>query len=531
MVLENFTGAEMIREKMYKQIQTFKRQGYSKKETAAGQGMDPKTVAKYYRMDERDFRSYRQQHMFRDKVLEGYEKDILEVYEKNEFAKLNMSSVYDYLEERYGALPANEQTLRNYINYLIQTDKLRLDERLRTYTKVPELPFGRQMQLDFGQYRCSSGLKLFIFSAGLSASRYKYVLFQDHPFKTTEIIHHLLDCFDYFGGVPEELVIDQDKLMVVSENAGDIIYTDDFKYFAEEQEIRMYVCRKEDPETKGKIENLIKYVKINFLSIRDFMNIDEANEGVLKWLKRRANGKISQATKQIPAILIEHERESLRPLGNSIFRKERLIGREERNVNEKDCISVNACAYQLPSKYRNKTVEVYITKQKLFVFDLYTGEEIVAYDLSLIPGKIISKREYRREKEKTVQELKEHVINIFAGENWKRFTARNFKAFPRYVRDQCIEAKKYFLAKDIDIFILDRALEYCLENNTLSFANLNDTYAYFKREHERPKELLLEEAMEDLVREYQGGHEPLHIKKRDLSVYKEIISNREKAIT
>jgi len=472
-------------------------------------------------MDEKDFRFYRQQHMFRDKALEEYEKDILEVYETNEFKRLNMSSVYDYLEERYGELPANEQTLRNYINYLSQTDKLRLDERLRTYTKVPELPFGQQMQLDFGQHRCYSGLRLFIFAAVLSASRYKYIIFQDHPFRTTEVIDHLLSCFDYFGGVPEELVIDQDRLMVVSENAGDIIYTDDFKYFIEEQEIRMYVCRKDDPETKGKIENLIKYVKCNFLSIRDFMSIEGANTGVFKWLRRRANGKISQATKQIPAILIANEREHLRPVRNSIFRKGSLIGREKRNVNEKDCISVNACGYQLPSKYRNKTIEVYVTKHKVFVFDIYTGEEIVEYDLSLIPGKIISKREYRRENEKTLQELKGHVIHMFVSENWKRFTKRNFQAFPRYIRDQCVEAKRYFEVKDIDIFILNRALEYCLENNTPSFANLNDTYAYFKQEHERED---LE--IPTLSLDYQGGHKPLRVTARDVSVYKEIIGSR-----
>jgi len=475
----------MIRKKMYKQIQTFKGRGYSKGKISAVLGLDPKTVAKYYHMDERDFRYYRQQHMFRDKVLEEYEKDILEVYETNEFKRLNMSFVYDYLEERYGRLPANEQSLRNYIDYLIQTEKLRLDEKLRIYTKVPELPFGQQMQLDFGQYRCHSGLKLFIFAAVLSASRYKYVIFQDHPFRTTEVIDHLLSCFSYFGGVPEELVIDQDRLLVVSENAGDIIYTDDFKYFIEEQELRMYVCRKDDPETKGKIENVIKYVKCNFFGIRDFKSLEEANTGVFKWLRRRANGKISQATKQIPAILIANEREHLRPVGNSIFRKGSLLGREKRNVNEKDCISVNACGYQLPSKYRNKTVEVYVTRHKLFVFDIYTGEEIVEYDLSLIPGQMITKREFRRENEKTLQELKDHVVNMFTGENWKRFTERNFQSFPRYIRDQCVEAKRYFEAKDIDTLILDRALEYCLENNTPSFAELNDTYAYFKREHER----------------------------------------------
>jgi len=511
----------MIREKMYKKIQDYKRQGYSKTEIITVLGKDPKTVAKYYALDERGFRSYRREHMFRDKTLERYGKDILEVYEKNEFAKLNMSSVYDYLEERYGQLPVNEQTLRNYISYLIQTDKLRLDERLRTYTKVPQLPFGKQMQLDFGQYRCRGGLKLFIFAAVLSASRYKYVVFQDHPFKTRQVIDHLLSCFSYFGGVPEELVIDQDRLMVVSENAGDIIYTDDFKYFIEEQEIGMYVCRKDDPETKGKIENVVKYVKRNFLSIRDFKSIEEASTSVFEWLKRRANGKISQATKKIPAILIANEREHLRPVGNSIFRKGSLIGREERDVSDKDRISVNACGYQLPSKYRNKTVEVYITKHKVFVFDIYTGEEIVEYDLSLIPGKDISKRAYRRGSEKNLQELKDHVVDMFIAENWKRFTAMNFKAFPRYIRDQCVEAKRYFEVKDIDIFILERALEYCLENNTPSFANLNDTYAYFKREHERD-----DPDIATLSLDYHSDHKPLSVTSRDLSVYKEIISSQ-----
>jgi len=297
-VLKNLTGEEMKKRKMYKQIQTFKRQGYSCNKIAMELEINPRTAAKYYKMDEEDFRVYRIEHLFRYRTFAEYERDILEVYAKNNFRKLNMSSVYDYLEERYGELSGKEKTLRNFISYLIQTDKLTLNKNIRTYTKVPELPFGKQMQLDFGQYTCRSGLKLFIFAAVLSASRYKYVIFQDHPFKTKEVIDHLLNCYDYFEGVPEEMVIDQDSLLVVSENAGDIIYTDDFRYFIEEQDIRMYVCRKSDPETKGKIENVIKYVKYNFFNTRDFLNIDEANKSVFKWLKRRANGKISQATKQ-----------------------------------------------------------------------------------------------------------------------------------------------------------------------------------------------------------------------------------------
>lgn len=509
----------MIKGKMYRQIQKFKRQGYQKGEIAAELRLDPKTISKYYRMSEKAFKSYHQDKLFRDKVLERYEGKILEIYERNEFKCLNMSSVYDYLEERYGSLEVNEQTLRNYIHYLISTNKLKLNDRLRTYTKVPELPFGRQMQLDFGQYRFKNGLKLYIFAAVLSASRYKYIIFQDHPFKTREVIEYLLVCFEYFGGVPEELVIDQDKLLVVSENAGDIIYTNDFKYFIEEQDLRMYVCRKSDPESKGKIENVVKYVKRNFLSIRDFTNVEEANISVLDWLKRRANGKISQATMQIPEVLIKNEREHLRPVQNSIFRKISQVGREERTVNEKDCISVNACGYQLPPKYRNKIVEIYMTRHKLFIFDIYSGKEIVEYDLSPIPGKTISRREYRRENETTLEELKARVSGMFDLNNWKRFMEINFRSFPRYIRDQCIEAEKYFKVNDIDKQILDASLDYCLENNTPSFSNLNDTYSYFKQENE-----IKDLEIHTPVLGYQGGHEPLNVTRRDLSVYKKIIS-------
>jgi len=83
-----------------------------------------------------------------------------------------------------------------------------------------------------------------MFAAIISASRYRYVAVQDHLFQTLEVIIRLLDCFAYIGGRPEELVIDQDRLMVVSENSGEIIFIKQFKSFVQEQELRMLVCRK-----------------------------------------------------------------------------------------------------------------------------------------------------------------------------------------------------------------------------------------------------------------------------------------------
>lgn len=517
----------MVKPKMYQQIQILKRKGYSKTEISRELNLNSRTTVKYFDMEENEFRRYQQEHMYRDKALDGYEKEILEVYAQNEFKSLNMSAVYDYLEEQHGHLPCNEQSLRNFINYLIDVGKLKLNETARTYSKVPELPFGQQMQLDFGQYQFRTGLKLYIFVAVLSASRYKYITFQAHPFQTTDVIGHLLDCFDFFGGIPAEMVIDQDKLLVVSENRGDIIFTKDFKYFIEEIGISMRVCRKADPESKGKVENSVKYVKRNFLDVRDFSSVEEANGGVLKWLKRRANGKISQATRQIPSLMIEKEREKLGPLVNSIFRKNFLIGREERSVDDKGRISIHASAYQLPGKYRNKMVEVYITPHRIFVFDPLSGKEIVSYNRSLIPGKLISKREYKRKTGQPAKALKSDVMKMFDDEEWKRFVEKNFKAFSRYVRDQCIEANRHFSDKEVDMVVLRQSLQYCLENDTLSFANLKDTYNHFDRETNRIPESGMprhEINFPNPNPDYRGVHQPLPVATRDVKGYQAMIA-------
>ena len=513
----------MIEKTMFKQVQAFRRQGYSKAAIVRAVELDPRTVAKYFSMEEEDYRAYRREHLFRDKAFDDMRSEVLEVYEANGFRRLQVSSVYDYLEEKYGALPGNEQTLRNYVAYLVQTESLHFDDGGRLYSKVPELPFGKQMQADFGRYRCRSGLALYIFAAVLSASRYKYVIFQGQPFRTLDVIRHLLECLEYFGGRPEELVIDQDRLMVVSENAGDIIYTEDFKDLIEEQEFRLYVCRAADPETKGKVENLVKFVKGNFLASRDFERVEEANAGVLAWLPRRANGKISQATKQIPAVLFEEERAALRPLRNSIFRKDSLLGREERIANDKALISVQASNYQLPPRYKNKTVEIYTTAEELFVFDVFTGKEIISYRLSLIPGQVVSTRSFRKEGETTVEELKAAVAGLFELEAWKRFVERNFRTFPRYARDQCLEAKRFFAEKEVDPALLERALAYCRENDTPSFSNLRDTYVHFERESRQPEPVSIVEI------EGLSQYQPLKVSQRSVSDYQE--AARERAVS
>ena len=472
----------MVKRAMYYEIKRLQKQGYGINRIKRELGIDKKTVRKYLKMDEAEYRQYHITMQDREKEFDALQDEIISLYKENDFLKLPAAAIYDYLEEKHGKLPANENSLRNYIRYLVLTGRLTLNERKRYYTKVADLPYGKQLQIDFGEKKNRRGGKYYIFAAVLSTSRFKYSALRERPFTAMDLILHLLDCFDYLGGIPQELVIDQDSVMVVDENAGEILYTREFGDFIHEMALSMRVCRKSDPESKGKIENFVKYIKYNFFALREFDTVIEANDSLLKWLERRANGKISQATKKIPGIEIVEERKYLKPLKNSIYRKDQTSAREERTVNDKCRITVDSCQYDIPEKYRNRTVEIYKTSERLFVFDPYSGTEIADYRLSLIPGQIIKNKAITREMGVTTRALKGEVMGYFVLESWREFLEANFSTFNRYVRDQCLEVRKYFKKQEVDIEMLDKAVRYCIENKTFSIANLNDSYQHFLKE-------------------------------------------------
>ena len=141
---------------MYQRIQKLKKKGYSKTEISLKLKIDPATVRKYYVMNPTKYNAYRQKCGARNKLFSYYLDEIKLIYELNDSKRLNMAAVYDYLEEKYLELPGNEQTLRNYIHYLVKNGEIKLSGNKRCYTKVDELPYGKQLQIDFGEYTTRS---------------------------------------------------------------------------------------------------------------------------------------------------------------------------------------------------------------------------------------------------------------------------------------------------------------------------------------------------------------------------------------
>jgi len=114
----------MVKKNIYRKICQLKKQGISKTKISQLLKLDIKTVRKYYHMSEESFIAYFNNLTVRTKRFDSYEKEILELYAANKGKRLNMSAVYDYLEEKHGDLPGSERTLANYIQYLIDTEKI-----------------------------------------------------------------------------------------------------------------------------------------------------------------------------------------------------------------------------------------------------------------------------------------------------------------------------------------------------------------------------------------------------------------------
>jgi len=83
--------------------------------------------------------------------------------------------------------------------------------------------------------------------------------------------------FEYIGGVPREVLFDNAKV-VVSERVGKIVrFNQDLLHYALSAGFTPQACWINDPESKGKVESQVKYVRRGFFYGRKFKDLDHLN--------------------------------------------------------------------------------------------------------------------------------------------------------------------------------------------------------------------------------------------------------------
>jgi len=186
-----------------------------------------------------------------------------------------------------------------------------------------ETEAGKQMQVDWGQMR--GGKKpLHAFVAVLGYSRALFVAITDNmKYATLEECHR--QAFDYFQGIPQEIWYDNMKTVVIERDAygeGKHRLNQSFYQFSKEIGFIPKLCKPYRPQTKGKVERMVRYVRDNFYrplatklsAIELTLDVETANIEIMVWLNNIANQRIHDTIKVKPADRLKEEQPYLQSL-------------------------------------------------------------------------------------------------------------------------------------------------------------------------------------------------------------------------
>jgi len=491
---------------MWYKVKELKSKGLNCVQVAHELGIHRQTVMKYDKMTLEEFQSSQSYEREFKYKLDIYEEEV-----KNELIRapyLSSRQIHDHLREHHSDFPAvSEKTVFNLVMRV--RDKYRIpktyEETFRPLEKLQETAPGVSMQADFGEYWMhrddTRRVKVYFFVAVMSYSRHKFVYFSKTPFTSDLAIYAHQLAFQFYGGKPREVIYDQDKVFIHSENYGDLVLTKAFQSFVSSEHFQCVFCRKSDPQSKGKVENVVKYVKYGFLRGREFTNIEMLNESVLRWLARTANGLPHSTTKRIPAEAFMEEQSCLAPYTGIPAHPQ--DGMKEYLVRKDNTINFHSHFYNVPTGTFNGDgtfVWVCVKDGHVEIYSNETGKMLVRHEMSQIPGRAILDETIQRPKLPSRKELENYILSYLDGNALVAMWLKNlYETKPRYYR-----ANINHINAELESFLpeaLIKSFEVCLDKGDY---NANDLINYCERHFGRipkgPREPSLAELLPETLR-------------------------------
>jgi transposase len=224
-----------------------------------------------------------------------------------------------------------------------------------------ETPPGRQLQVDFGERLVEIGggkIKAFVFVATLGHSRRLHVRAFPHE-KQESWFTGLESAFLAFGGVPEEVLMDNPRALVLRHDAASrtVVFNDRLLAFARYWGFGPRACAPFRARTKGKTESGVGYVKKNAIAGHRFESWEVFEEHLARWEREVANVRVHGTTGEAPIIRFEREESHrLKPLGG---RPSFGSLRELTRVVGNDCaVEVDRNSYSVPWRLIGERVAV-----------------------------------------------------------------------------------------------------------------------------------------------------------------------------
>ena len=227
---------------------------------------------------------------------------------------------------------------------------------------------GKQGQQDWSPYVIpftkDGPTKLKCFSFILAFSRRQYVSFGEREDQLTLQRQHIA-AFERFKGVPEEILYDNQKAVILRREAHRPIYNPKFLAFATHYGFRPRALPPRRPELKGKVESPFQYVEGNLLHARTLATRADLDELARRWMDETSDQHVHDTTGERPIDRFAREQDHLLPLPTHPYDTAEV---GYRVVADDAFVRWDEVRYSVPFAHLLDLVVVRATEHELFVY-------------------------------------------------------------------------------------------------------------------------------------------------------------------
>jgi len=252
---------------------------------------------------------------------------------------------------------------------------------------------GEVSQVDWGEFGdvFGDGIKIHCFAMVLAHSRLMYIEFTRSE-KFEEFIRCHEHACEFFGGITRECWYDN-LTTAVTERVGSLIkFNARFMSYMGHHHTRPHACNVARGNEKGRVEDLIKYIRMNFWPARKFKDFDDLNLQATQWRDEVANQREHRSTRQIPRLHFEREEKGqLMPLNPHRYDTDEILSRV---VPSDFHVLYETNRYSVPWTLSGITVTVRVDQASIGIY--YDGQKVCRHVRSYLKHKLFTDPDHQK---------------------------------------------------------------------------------------------------------------------------------------
>ena len=234
-------------------------------------------------------------------------------------------------------------------------------DRRRTTVRMAPCEPGEVAEVDFGRLGLvfdpergrNRVLHALIVTLAHSAHQYVYTT---HSQQLDAVIEGLELAFEYFGGVPRRVILDNMKTAITKAHRYEPHVQRVFEAYSRHRGFIIDAAVVRHPTGKPHVERQVQYVRDNFFAGEQWRDRDHVQEMAVRWCTQTAGMRVHGTTRKRPLVVFEEvEKPTLTPLTNGRFTTP-TWGRCK--VHPDHHIQFLCASYSVPTRYIGQTVDV-----------------------------------------------------------------------------------------------------------------------------------------------------------------------------